>query len=165
MPTYANIDMRPRFDGIVYASSVPMTSTEADLWNGSGPHPIPIDIGEAMQAVVQLIQQGGMTGQNSYVIMQTDLGDGVWIDVAGIVYTNVNVPGTFLLSGGIAGNNAFQQSRQVGGFPAANFSNAMVMGGRVRFVGKTTLTGGSSAAAGVTAGMLATVTYKKLTFR
>lgn len=162
MPTYANATPIAVVDGLVYASSVPLTTTEADLGTA-----VPITFNEAVQAVVQLTVSGAPAGNSTYVVMQTDLGDGVWIDVAWCMYTNTQAAGTFVLSGGIAGNNAFQQSRQANSppTPQASGSNAMVLGGRLRFVGRTQLTGGSSYSAGGFAGVRATITYKLLGLR
>ena len=111
-----------------------------------------------------LTPNGGPGSQNSYVVMQTDLGDGVWIDVAWCVYTNTQAPGVFVFSGGVAGNNAFQQTRQAGQFPnpQANGSNAMVLGGRVRFVGRSILSGQSSGSPGGLWAVTATIRYKLL---
>ncbi len=169
MPTFANITPIAKPDGIVYASSVPLISTEADLYNGTaidGQDPVQVAYGQAIVAVVQLVPNGIIVGNSTYVVMQTDLGDGVWIDVAWCFFNGTQAPATFVLCGGGVGsiNNAFQQSRNSGSVPSpqANGSNAMPLGGRVRFVGKTVMTGGSSAAPGVTTQIVATVTYKLL---
>jgi hypothetical protein len=98
--------------------------------------------------------------------MQTALA-GVWVDVAWLVTTFNQGTVTFVLCGGGHGqeNNAFQQTRQAGQFPASSSSNALPLGGQVRFVGKATAVGGSSSLAGTTAGITCTVTYKLLTPR
>lgn len=165
MPTYANITPTPKVDGIVYASAVPLTSTEADLYNGTaldGQDPIQVAYGQCIQAVVQLTVSGAPQQNNTYVVMQTDLGDGVWIDVAWCVYVNNQAPGLFVFSAGNPSNNALSQTRQAGSTPTPQTAtvNAMILGGRVRFVGKTTLAGGSSYVQGAFAGVRATITYK-----
>ncbi len=168
MPNYANIQTPSRSDGITYAASVPLTSTEADLYNAGATNenldPIPVLYGQAIQAVVTLVPQGGPVSLNAYVVMQTDLGDGVWIDVAWCVSTERQAQSVFLLAGGIAGNNAFQQSRQPGQFPVAQSSgsNAMALGGRIRFVGKSILGGQSSAAPGNPWQVAVSIKYKIL---
>ena len=152
-------------DGLLYANSIPLTNNEADLFGGSGAQgtdPIPVLYGQAVSAIVTL-QPSGLTGTvNSYVIMQTDWGDGNWFDVCGIVYTNPQAPGYFVLSAGVAGNNAFQQTRQAGSFPTpqTNFSNQMALGGRIRFVGKALISGSSSAVSGGIWQMAATIRYR-----
>ena len=159
----ANIVPTAESDGIVYATSVPLTGTEAVLGDAAQvPTVIPVIEGQTIVAVVKLTINGIIVGQNSYVVMQTDLGDGTWIDVAWAVWTGSQGTGTFVLCGGGLGamNNAFQQSRQSGQFPSSSSSNAVPLGGRVRFVGKATAVGGSSSVAGTTAGVSATVTYK-----
>lgn len=169
MVTYANAKPNALTDGFVYADAVQLTNTEADLYNGPTGltlDPMSVKYGEAVVAVVQLTVTGNPAGNSTYVVMQTDMGDGVWVDVAWCMYTNQQVAQTFVLSGGGVGaiNNAFQQSRQAGAVPnpQANGSNAMALAGRIRFVGRTVLTGGSSHAAGAFAGVTATITVKVL---
>lgn len=165
MPTFANVTPIAAVDGVLYANAVPLTSTEADLFNlVSGLDPIPVVYGQAVLAIVKLVVSGS-PGQNStYVVMQTDLGDGVWVDVAWCKYTDTQLTQTFVLSAGGVGsiNNAFQNSRASGSAPGSSGSNQMLLGGRIRFVGKTTFTGGSSASSGGTIGVLATIRYKLL---
>lgn len=169
MATYANITPLASADGVTYASAVALTSTEADLYNGTaldGQDPVAVVYGQAIVAVVQLSVTGKPAGNSTYVVMQTDMGDGVWIDVAWCMYTNNLVSQTFVLCGGGAGsiNNAFQQSRASGSTPTpqASGSNAMPLGGRVRFVGKAVFTGGSSYVSGESVGVTATIKYKLL---
>ena len=169
MPTYANITPQALKDGILYANQVPLTSTEADLYSGTTAldalDPIPIAYNEAILAIVQM-QPKGITGQeNSYVVMQTDMGDGTWIDVAWCVYTDPAALGIFVLSGGIAGATSVQQTRQTGAQPSSGGANQITLGGRVRFVGKSTLAGGSSSGPFGTAAIYATIYYKLLGLR
>lgn len=170
MPTFANITPPSRTDGIVYANAVNLTSTEADLYNGSaldGQDPVQVTYGQAIQAIVTLTPTGGLIAQNSYVVMQTDLGDGTWVDAAWCVYTDKLIQGVFVLSGGIAGANAVQQSRQANSFPSpqALGSNQITIGGRVRFVGKCVISGGSSAAPGAFTGVTCSIRYRLLGLR
>lgn len=164
MTTPINITPEAPTDGIVYGTSVPLTSTEAVLGDASQvPTVIPIMEGQTIVAVVKLTVNGQVVGSNSYVVLQTDLNsDGTWIDVAWIVWTGGQGTATFVLCGGGLGamNNAFAQARAAGQFPASISSNAVPLGGRVRFVGKATAVGGSSSVSGTTAGLLATITYK-----
>lgn len=164
MPT-ANIVPTAETDGVVYADAVPLTSTEASLGDAlKTPALIPIVEGQTIVAVVKLSINGFVTGNSTYVVMQTDLGDGTWIDVAWIVWNQVQGSATFVLCGGGLGamNNAFQQTRNSGQVPQpqANGSNAVPLGGRVRFVGKSVMTGGSSIAAGASSMITVTITYK-----
>jgi hypothetical protein len=152
-------------DGIPYATAVPLTTTEADLGDTlSTPRPIPVAYGQAIVAVVRLTINGFVTGNSTFVFLQMDLGDGVWVDVAWCFYSSTQAPATFVLCGGGLGtmNNAFQQSRNSGSAPAtqASGSNAVPLGGRVRFTGFTRMTGGSSSAPGVSTQVTATITYK-----
>jgi hypothetical protein len=162
----ANIIPTAQFDGIDYSVSVPLTSNEADLFGGVGAQgvdPVPVLWGQVILAIVQLKISGSIATDSCYIVMQTDFGDGIWIDVAWIVSTLTTGTQTFVLCGGNNGaaNNAFQQTRAAGTAPGSNGSNAMPLGGRIRFVGKATTTGGSSSAApGVAPGVQASISYK-----
>ncbi len=163
--TAANIVPTAPTDGIVYASAVPLTSEEAALGDAlQTPAIIPIIEGQTIVAVVKFAVNGMITGNSTFVFLQTDLGDGTWIDVAWCFFNSTQAPGTFVLCGGGLGamNNAFQQSRNSGSAPTpqANGSNAVPLGGRCRFTGRTSMIGGSSSAPGVTTAVTATITYK-----
>jgi hypothetical protein len=129
-------------DGIVYANSIVMPTANADTDLGT---PIPVAYNQAALAEVFLTIAGGPATNSTFVVMQTDMGDGNWIDVAWMV-TTATANGTliFFLSGGVAGAGAFQQTRVAGAAPASNNANQMPLGGRIRFVGKTALTGGAT---------------------
>ena len=170
--TLANIIPTLGWDGLLYSVAIPLTSTEADLWGGTGVQttdPVQVAYGQVVLAIVQLTINGIVVGQNSYVVMQVDFGDGVWIDAAWIVWTGGQGTATFVMSAGGLGamNNAFQQSRQAGAAPnpQANGSNNIPLGGRIRFVGKSTFVGGSSSLAGVTTSVSATIKYKLMSPR
>lgn len=163
--TTANITPTAASDGIAYAVSVPLTSTEADLNGGTGVQitaPIPTTFNEAISAVVQLTVTGIITANSVYVVMQQDMGDGVWIDMNWIFTSQNQGTATFVMSNGVAGANSFQQSRQSGQVPnpQANGSNQMALGGRIRFVGKVTMAGGSSSVSGTPAAVSATIRYR-----
>lgn len=165
MSIVANITPTAPTDGVLYASGVPLTTTEAHLGDGlKTPDPVAIAEGQTIVAVVKLTINGLITGSNAYVVLQTDLGDGTWIDVAWVVWTGGQGTATFVLCGGGLGamNNAFQQARQAGQppNPQAAGSNAVPLGGRVQFVGKATLISGSSSVPGTTPQVLATITYR-----
>src|SRR4051794_10390773 len=115
MTIFANIAPTPLTDGIPYATNVPITSSEADLGDGlKTPTPIPIIDGQTLVAVVKLAINGHVTGNNCFVFLQTDLGDGTWIDVAWCYFNKADGVGTSVLCGGGLGamSNSFQQSRQ-----------------------------------------------------
>lgn len=159
-------------DGIAYATSVPLTSTEAVLGDAlEVPTIIPTTYGEAVVAVVQLTANGIVVGNSTYVVLQQDMGNGVWVDLCWCFWTGVQGSATFVFSNGIAGANVFQQSRNSGQVPLASGgaqgsgSNQMTLGGRLRFVGKTVMTGGSSSAPGVSTSVTATIHYKLLALR
>lgn len=164
---YLNIVPTALVDGVLHASSSPLTSTEATLGNTGTPDPIPIIEGQEILAIGVLTVNGKVISQNTYIMMQTDLnGDGNWIDVAWF-FDNTLLQGskTFVLTGGGRGlmNNSFVQSRQVGSAPAtqASGSNAVIVGGRVRFTGKTLIGGGgSSVSAGLSNLLTCNITYK-----
>lgn len=159
-------------DGVVYADAVPVTPDEADLNGGSGAQvttPIPIADGQTIVAIVELWSTGHLTGNNTYIFLQTDLGDGVWVDVAWCRFTDTdtlsNNPAKFVLCGGGLGtmNNALGPMRRSNSAPAtqANGSNALPLGGRCRFVGFGKLSGGSSSGAGLNTGHpVCNITYR-----
>ncbi len=157
-------------DGIIYANQVPLTTTEASLFGGTGalaPDPIPTEYGQAICATIQLTINGLITGSTAYVIMQMDMGDNVWVDMNWLVSTIGQGTATFVFSNGIAGANTLQQSRNPGQppTPQSNGSNQLALGGRIRFVGKATLISGSSSIAGTTPQVLVNIRYKVLGLR
>lgn len=166
----ANITPTAPTDGIIYSAAVPLTTSEADLYGGTGVQaidPTPIPFGAAVIAVVQLSINGFITGNSTYVVMQTDLGDGTWIDCNWLFWNQVQGSATFVFCNGIAGVNTFQQTRNSGQVPQpqASGSNQVVLGGRIRFVGRTVMTGGSSIAPGATAMVTVSIRYKILPLR
>jgi len=171
VPTNVNITPTAESGGIVYANAVPLTPTEAALGDAlvTPSAIIPIVEGQTIVAVVQLSINGFITGNGTFVFLQTDLGDGTWIDVAWCFYNKTQASSTFVLCGGGLGamNNAFEQTRKSGSAPVtqANGSNAVPLGGRVRFSGFSTTVGGSSSAPGVSTRVSATITYKLQTPR
>ncbi len=167
--TPVNIVPTALTDGIPYSAAVPLTSTEADLNGGTNvpTGPIATNFGEAICAVVTLSINGSVVGNNTYIVMQMDMGDGVWIDLNWLVWSGIQGSATFVFSNGIAGANTLQQTRSPGGAPnpQANGSNQLALGGRIRFVGKSSFAGGSSSLAGVTTSVLATIRYRLQTLR
>ena len=166
--TQANIIPTAETDGQVYCTGVPLTVTEADLGdNLKSPKPIPVVYGHVIVAVVKVSINGILSGNNTYVFLQTDLGDGQWVDVAWCQYASAQVPQTFVLCGGGLGamNNAFGANRNAGAAPSpqGSGSNVVPLGGRVRFTGfSSPSSGGSSSLAGQTTSVSATITYKIL---
>lgn len=165
----ANITPDPQTDGLVYSDAVPLTSTEADLRGGSGVQvgaPIATVFGQAIAAVIQLSIDGFMTGNSTYVVMQMDVGNGIWIDMNWLFWNQVQGSATFLFSNGIAGATTYQQTRNAGQVPVdsngaqGNGNNQLALGGRIRFVGKTVATGGSSSTQGNMNQVTATITYR-----
>lgn len=148
MTTTANIVPTAPTDGLPYCTTVALTGTEVDLGT-----PVPVLWGEAVIATVKLSITNYVSGTSTYIITQTDLGDGNWVDLAWVVWAGAsNTSEVFLLSAGGVGamNNAVDQSRAVGTAPASTGSIVCPLGGRIRFVGKTALS----------ATVTATITYK-----
>lgn len=170
MSTPVNITPTAESDGLTYCTAVPLTPSEADLGDKLlAPAPVAVVYGQIISAVVQLTVVGLITGNGTLVVMQTDMGDGVWIDVAWAFWNATQGKATFVLNGGVIGStsNSFQQTRNPGFLPTpqANGSNAVPLMGRVRFTGFAQMTGGSSSAPGTTAQVTATIKYKLLTPR
>ena len=161
----ANITPTAPTDGILYCTSVPITPGEASLGDALvTPALIPVAQGQTIVAVVRLAVNGHITGNNTFVFLQTDLGDGVWVDVAWCNTKITDGSATFVLCGGGVGamNNAFGPLRLASSAPStqANGSNAVPLGGRVRFTGFSALTGGSSSVSGTVPLVQATITYR-----
>lgn len=168
----ANITPTAPTDGVVYASAVPLTPTEAVLGDALVvPVLIPTSYNEAISAVIQLSANGIITGNSTYVVLQMDMGDEVWVDLCWCFWTGTQGSATFVFSNGIAGANVFQQTRNADQVPLnsssvqGNGSNQLTLGGRIRFVGKTVMTSGSSSAPGVATVVTATIRYRLLPLR
>lgn len=156
-------------DGITYSDAVPLTTSEADVRGGTNAQistTIPTNFGEAICAIVQLTVSGIVVTNSSYIVMQMDMFDGVWIDLCWCFWNGKQGTAIFVMSNGIAGANAFQQTRQSGEVPVnsssvqGNGSNQLALGGRIRFVGKAVTSGGSMAAGGVLGQISVTIKYR-----
>jgi len=156
MVTYANIIPAAATDGLPYATSKALTGTEADLYNQTippGVDPAPVLYDQAILVVATMVIAGGPATNSSYLVLQTSVDGGTtWIDVAWCLLTSTsNGSNIFGLSAGSSGSNSFQQSRASGTAPSSNGSQQTPLGGIMRLVGKTTLSGGSSPSVTVTA--------------
>lgn len=169
MTITANITPAALTDGITYTSAVPLTPTEASLGDALvSPALIPVAEGQTIVAIVKAWVNGHIVANNSYIFLQTDLGDGVWVDVAWCRFTATDQdsgnPAIFVLCGGGIGamNNAIGPNRRSSSAPAtqSNGSNALPLGGRCRFTGFSALAGGSSSVAGTSAAVNVTITYR-----
>jgi hypothetical protein len=156
MATFANI-FASFTDDLAYATSVALPTSEGDL--GS---PVTPPAGyQAILAIVQLAVTGTPASNASYIVMQTDLGDGIWVDCCWCLYTQTSTSQVFTLTcgpglQGIVGSSAQRAANQS---PNQIGSNSMVLGVRIRFVGKATLSGGTNPQ------VTATVKYKALGLR
>lgn len=164
-------------DGLPYCTNQPLSTVETDLMTQPGlnqPGTPGITIGsdvamtfsQSVGASVIFTTGQLITNVNAYVILQGDYGDNYWYDLSGCVLTgtvNPPAPGQvvaqFLLLCGPYNSNTIgvlQQTRQAGTPPVANFYNASITPGRIRFVGKATGT-----LSGSGAGLLATITFRR----
>ena len=165
----ANITPTAMTNGIIYGSSVPLTPTEAALGDATQTTTtVPVVYGQEIVAVVQLSVSGIITGNSTFIFLQTNL-NGVWVDVAWCFWNGKQGNATFVLCAGGKGNqnNAFQFSRQSSSAPSAqaNGSNQCPLGGSIRFTGFTNMIGGSSNVAGTPTQVSATITFKLTTPR
>ncbi len=172
MVTTAAITPTAMTDGVAYATAVPLTNNEASLGDALvTPALIPTTYNEAIAATVVLTVTGYITAASTYVVMQMDLGDGNWIDMCWCFWNGSQGSATFFMSNGIAGANVVQQTRQSGQVPVTsggtqgNGSNQLTLGGRIRFVGKCNMAGGSSSVSGTPTAVAATIYYKLLPLR
>ena len=163
---YANIIPIASLDGIIHVSSKVLPSLEGTLFNRTSPpfaDPIPVIYNQAIQAIINFSITGEPNTNTSYIVLQTDLGDGKWVDVAWVVWTATTGTAVFAMGGGVAGANAFQQTRAIGTAPGSSGSNQIPLGGRLRFTGKASLGASASSSppnSGVNAVVTVTVTYK-----
>ena len=144
-------------------------SPASTLWRlaPSSPTPVPGLYGQAILASVELSIQGSVNSNTAYVVLQTDVGDGIWYDVAWCSWNGTTGQVNFALCGGAFTCNSFQQ-RASGTAPAGNNANQISLGGRIRFVGKASVTGSSSSSSsgpGVTPAVLCTIRYKIMGLR
>lgn len=172
MPQYANINPTAAQDGIAYALAKTVPSVEGDLYNGNLPNfpPVPVLYDQAILAVVTFTAGPGATSP-TYCLMQTSVDNGAtWIDVAWCQWAGTSGTATFVLSGGVAGANAFQQTRKANTAPGSSGFNQVPLGGLVRFIGRTgagssaSPSPGPSASPGVAA-MAVTIYYRMLGLR
>lgn len=142
MATFANI-FPAISDDIAYAAAVTLPSVEADL---GSPITCPSWV-RSIEAVLQFSVTGAPATTDSYVVMQTDLGDGVWIDLGWILYTDVSASRTYGLSGGQTANAVSGSQRVAGTDPSSPSATvALPVGARIRFVGQAKFTGGANPA-------------------
>lgn len=163
MPTYANTTVKAPTNSMPYAlPAIALPVTEADLFNQPAPlaTPLSTQFEQAICAEVILTINANVSGNTgAYVVMQGDFGDGNWFDLAWCRTVSSTVgPLYFLLSAGVAGANAIQQTRAAGTTPATNGSNQVPLPSRIRFVGQATLTGAGAA-------ITATIIVRPLTLR
>lgn len=177
--TFANAQATQLTGGAPYCLNHVMPAAEGSLsdvpaYQGD---PVPLPFEQAISAVVEFAAQGAVAGISvCYAVLQVDQGDGQWVDAAWANLTAIPgaTPTVFWLSVGLdAVNGVFQQTRAVGTTPAPNNgSNPIALGARMRFVGKATLTGGSSSSSssssagpGVTPAILVTIRYRPVSPR
>lgn len=173
MVQFANITPAAETNGIPYATGTVLTSLETDLYNQLNPAPplaAPVCLTFQQALVASVAFTINSATPQTYVVLQTDTGDGNWIDVAWCVTALTSGSLLYCLSAGIAGANAILQSRKGGTAPAANGSNQLPLGARFRFVGATgvfssqvasSLASGTSGVPGVTVN----IRYKLLPLR
>lgn len=152
-PTYANIVPTAQTDGIPYTTGTVLTATEVDLASATTVDPIPVAENLEITACITITTTGGPNAGDAYVVMQHDHGDGNWFDLA---YQNIrgadgNVGNSYnLISVALAGTvqRTPSQKRTAGtnpGTPGTTGGAILggILAGRIRFVGKSTLSGGT----------------------
>jgi hypothetical protein len=158
MPTYASTTLATLVDGNPYCTNRALTSQELDLGT-----PISVVYNSSIIAVVTFNLSGNTS---SYVVMQTSVDGGTtWVDMAWCVTTSSGIL-IFVLSGGMDGANAFQNTRAAGTAPLSAGSNQIPLGGLIRFVGKGTGTSSSSSSsAGSLPPLGVSISYKTVGLR
>jgi hypothetical protein len=128
-------------DGVPYCTNVVMPTAAADTDLGT---PIGTSFAQALTAVVELSVSGSPGTNSTYIICQGDWGDGNFVDLSWALSTITSGSDNFVLSAGTAGANAVRQTRTPGTPPGSSGSVQLPLPGRIRFVGRSQLTGGSS---------------------
>jgi hypothetical protein len=165
MPNFASILAAPPSDGLLYCKSALLPAAEADLYDpgtaGQPYDPVPMPYHAVCVASVVLSAVNLTANTGSYVVLQTDLGSGDWFDVCWSNWTGTSGSAAFLFYGSIQTAGAFQQTRAVGTAPSpAVGTNAIPLGGRIRFTGKGSysVNGGSPSPGGN--GLFCTIRYR-----
>lgn len=170
MATFANVIPNKMTDGVLYADARAMPATEQDLGNqpdDRGP-PQPMPYEQALVAAVEFTAGGNVSSNTSYVVLQFDLGDGQWIDIAWCTSTITSGTDLHFLTAGSFTGNSFQQTRASGTAPnPTSGANQCPLAGRFRFVGKGSIGQGaaSSPSSAAPAGITVTIRYKLLGLR
>jgi hypothetical protein len=159
---WANIVPSSQVGGIYYCQNVVLPSFEADLGV-----PVSLIYHRALTAVVELTPVN-VSVNTSYVVLQTDVGDGVWCDVCGAGFSSTTGV-TFFFDASVQNANTVVQQTRAQGTPPSPLagSNPISLGARFRFTGQANLTGSSSSASSATSStssgggvyILATVRY------
>ncbi len=157
MAVFASTTAAAQTDGVVYALNVTLPAVEADLGV-----PVPMTYSRALMAVVEFAFQGLFVG-SAYVVLQTDVGDGVWIDVA---WCSTGGAANFAMNASADEANAVvQQSRTANSTPSPlTGSNPIALGARFRFTGKgiagTSSSSSSSSSGAPGTAAVVTIRYK-----
>jgi hypothetical protein len=141
----ANITPAPEIDGYPYAVAVQVPPVESDLGQ-----PLPLPYHRGVVLTIDLVCQGQIPSQQTYLVAQTDNGSGLWIDLGSVVFAGTVGKQTYLLAVGFDQNGLVTQTRQTGQVPTAGV-NPVAMGGRLRVVAKTSI-GSSSSSSSPSAG-------------
>jgi hypothetical protein len=163
--TTANIVPTAPTDGIVYANGTVLGATEVDLASATAVDPIPVEFNQEITASVAIAISGGPTSGDAYIVLQHDHGDGNWFDLAwqnvrGADGNQAPVYNLTSLKIGFASTNNPPPAkvRTAGTNPGTAGTtggaiNGGLLGGRLRFTGKSTLSGGTPVCS-------VTITYK-----
>ena len=138
-------------DGQFYVNAVTMPVANADTDLLATPSPVDVRYGHNIGAEVTFTASGSPASNSTFVVMQGRFGVSAnWFDMSWCAWTGTTGSASFCLTNGEGGSNAFQQTRVAGAAPASNSSNQMPLPGEIRFVGRSTLSGGTNPAVTVT---------------
>jgi len=141
----AGLSRPKQVDVLNYCSLVALTTTEADLGT-------PAQVFEEqvfLEATGQVATGGSPATSTVFIALQTDLGDGLWVDLAWYVSTSAaNRTDLFCFQTGPGQANAVLQRKA--GTPPSGTKPAAIelgLGSRYRITGQATFTGGTSPSA------------------
>lgn len=157
MAKFASTTIGPLSDGAVYAQNLLLPAQEGDLYStvpGQAFDPVPTLYAQAMFAIVEFSAYNVLTDTACYVVLQTQLGDGQYIDLSWVTFNAIgNSKGVGVLTAGAFAGSGFMQTRQPGTPPSpANGSNSCPLGGQLRFIGQGNFTASQSSASSGPAG-------------
>lgn len=161
MVTFADIDIEQPVDGVPYCVDKALTTSEVDL-----AEPVATLFNQALVATV-LFTAGPGAVSPSYVVLQSSLDGGqTWWDAAWCQSSITTGTDVFVMAAGQPWALVTRQTRATGTAPGGSSAILGMLGGLIRFVGKTgTGAGGTSSSSSGPPPMAVSINFKQLGLR